>query len=169
MHAAPRPRVHAACAHTSVAVRSSSTKPSTNCEDNRGEGEVRYGHSSGVYTVSCAAAGRGVHVLAPSGRAACRASEAPRASGPKFSAGACTTPLRCAQRQLLRGGESAPILCCSAYAVLGGPPAPAPAPPPPPPPAAAPPSGRGVNAGRLRWGGSRFFRPSWLRTRTTRW
>ena len=34
---------------------------------------------------------------------------------------------------------------------------------------APPPSWRGWKAGRLRCGGSRFLRPSTLRTRTTRW
>ena len=39
----------------------------------------------------------------------------------------------------------------------------------PPAPPAAPPAACALNTGRLRWGGSRFFRSSTDRTRTTRW
>ena len=39
---------------------------------------------------------------------------------------------------------------------------------PPAPPGAAP-AAAALNTGRLRWGGSRFFRSSTDRTRTTRW
>ena len=58
------------------------------------------------------------------------------------------------QRIVAGAGRSAPGGCISRTAYLAG---------------AAPPSGRGVNAGRLRCGGSRFFLAITLRTRTTRW